>query len=91
MKNRYWLVAALASLGLGGCGEPDQVVTVTPPGVYVDRTPAEEKGFSGPQALGEQAAATDATPVSNSSTSGTKLESDLHKTLDETLKAKPSK
>lgn len=63
MKNRYLMVVALLGLAVGGCEEPDQVVSVTPPGLYVDRTPEEEKGFNGPQALGEQAAAPNTAPV----------------------------
>jgi hypothetical protein len=91
MKNRHWLVLALASFGLVGCEEPDQVVNVTPPGLYVDRTPEEEKGFNGPQALGEAAAQTNATPVSRSSSGQTELESGINRTLDESLKPKQEK
>lgn len=91
MKNRYLLVGALLGLAVGGCQEPDQVVSLTPPGLRVDRTPEEEKGFNGPQALGEQAAAPNAGPVSKPASSDPNLVDGVRKTIQSVLPPKEDK
>lgn len=54
MRMHRVLVTALVGLGMVGCGEPPQIVDVTPPGAIVDRTPTDESDENKPQAIGEQ-------------------------------------
>ena len=89
MGNRRLIVAALFALSLAGCEEPQQIVNVTAPGQYTDRTPEEEKGLYGPQAIGEAGVTKASGPVSSQSpvAEETKLETQVRGTIESALPA----